>query len=706
MYDDQNAFEQAVRAHDETVAHHDIPIWVGSEPTFTDRFSEAPEWLTDALGPGKEARACTMLADLYQRFPDGLILRTLGRQYAEETAPRWSLGLYRRRDGQPFWSGPPDPLLCSDAGPAPASKPFWKALAEGLTARGWSVIRYKVKAFPHRRLLFRTDGQVLPANLLQDPRLARPSVHSQPIPREGMRDPLAEEGLYLIGVDLQAEDSAATPALCLELPAFSEVEPFLALLTLVAQAASDAQLDRLILSGYPPPVDARISWTTLTPDPAVVEVNLAPATDVQTFLAWSREVYALAETAGLSSYRLHYNGQLAGSGGGGQFTLGGPTPLQSPFLRYPQLLPALVRYVNQHPALSYYFAPDFVGGTSQSPRPDEGTAESFAELALALNLLDRQGEITPEVLWGSLAPFLTDLSGNTHRSELNIEKLWNPYLPGRGRLGVVEFRAFQMPPTPERAAALAALLRAIVLLLIRHGTETELVRWQGELHDRFALPFHLRGDLWAVLDDLERAGLGLGPPLLEPLLDDSYYALATTDFGDCRISLRRALEFWPLVGDTASQEHGGSRLVDASTGRIEVCLRPLAVGALDGWSLSVDGYRVPLPEAQDRDGPARVIGLRYRRFQPWRGLHPTLAAHGPLALTFSNPRHAEALRLTLHEWKPQGGGYDGLPADGAEAARRRQERCVVETVPATSVGAALAPPAPALTPHCLDLRWL
>ena len=266
--------------------------------------------------------------------------------------------------------------------------------------------------------------------------------------------------------------------------------------------------------------------------------------------------------------------------------------------------------------------------------PDEIARTAFAELGLALELLSRQEQPTPVLLWSSLAPFLCDPAGNTHRSGLNIEKLWNPYLPGRGCLGLVEFRALRMVATPERSAALAALLRAIVALLSLKEEPGGLKDWGDELHERFALPYFLERDLREVLAELTAAGLGLGPAIVKQLLDDGYRFLGDVEFQGCRLGLRRALEFWPLVGDVASQEGGASRLVDASTNRIEVTLRSCAGAAepLEHWRLQVDGYRAPLRLETDAEGPVLVTGLRYRNFVPTVGLHPSLGAHGPVAL--------------------------------------------------------------------------
>ncbi|MCP5419305.1 MAG: transglutaminase family protein [Gammaproteobacteria bacterium] len=704
----QDAFEQAVRQHDDLLARHRLVIWVGGEPTFTDRGSESSEWLNEALGVHKEERAHGILAGLQAEFPNSLVLRTVGRQYPGEDTARWSLGLYGRRDGQSIWNGPPDPLLLGHPCRNSGFKTFWKLLAQRLNQRGWQASRFRCAGSMHRRIVF-CRGDVTPPDL-NDARLQRPSVHDCPIPPQGLRDDWAEQGCYLValGYRLQQSGTEQFPAPCLELPAFPDVDGFLDFLAVVASAAQEANLESLMLIGYPPPVDASVIWTTLTPDPAVVEINMAPAPDATTFLRWNRRLFVLTERVGLSPYRLHYNGQIADSGGGGQVTLGGPQPSSSPFLVHPRLLPGLVRYLNRHPALSYFFAFDFLGSSSQAPRPDEHTPEMFEELKLSLDLLERQATPSPEMLWQSLAPFLADLSGNSHRSELNIEKLWNPYLPGRGCLGLVEFRALRMASTPEKAAALAVLLRTICAsLVIREHPCEDMVYWGRDLHERFALPFYLKQDLQQVLDDLAGAGLGLASPIIDVLLDDQYFYLGEIEWEGCTLIVKRALEFWPLVGDSASQEHGGSRLVDASTARLEVQIRPHSGLEQDvhRWLLSTRGYHIPLRLERDAQGPLGIVGLRYRRFKPWCGLHPLLEAQSPVSLVLTDSRQAAtALGVTWHEWKPQGGGYDGLPSDFDEARQRCAERFVVESLgePVNVV----PPPEHALNPYCLDLRWL
>jgi uncharacterized protein (DUF2126 family) len=433
---------------------------------------------------------------------------------------------------------------------------------------------------------------------------------------------------------------------------------------------------------------------------------------VAAFLEDNRLSYAAAAALGLSPYRLHYNGEVADSGGGGQITFGGPSPARSPFFVEPRLLPRLVRTVARHPSISYLYAHDYVGPFGQSVRPDELGADVLGELRLALALLARHADPSPTTIWRSLAPFLTDASGNSHRAAINVEKLWNVEQPGRGMLGLVEFRAFRMQHTPERAAALGALLRAILARLMIAGEAVdrlELVGWEGKLHDRFALPFYLEADLRDVLNDLRAAGLGLGAPLVRELEQNEWREWASFDIGDCTVTIRQALEFWFLLGDPSSQQ-GTSRLVDSSTNRIEISLRPRspAAGARSIAALQVraNGVELPLRAETDPRGPVRLFGVRYRRFEPRHGLHPTLGTQTPIRLLLVDPARPGAHEITLHEWAPDGNDYDGVPRDLAAARGRRAGRCVLRRLAADALPPEISPAPGALGDCTLDLRYL
>jgi uncharacterized protein (DUF2126 family) len=705
---DDAALAAAVRAHDGAVAALGVPIWLGGEPTFTDRFSLAPEWLSAALGGEKEPRARAFAARLAARLPGALVLRTLGRQYAGEPRARWSYGLYARRDGAPLWGAalPADPL-CAGAHDADAdthARLLRDALAGRLREAGHVCDSGDLPgALPHR-LAYATDAATL-AKVALDPRLARSSVHDGPVPERGTIDTLMEDGVYLLALGGETLDDGAR-AVRLELPALPDVDAFLALVACVATAAQEVGVHALVWTGSAPPVDARVAHTTITPDPAVVEINAAPCADLAGYLAQQRLVHGCAAEVGLAPLRARFDGTLGDSGGGGHLTFGGPSPAESPFLRVPHLLPGLVRFAQRHPALSYLFAVDSLGGSSQSPRADEGLPELVAELALALETLARLPPPDARTLHATLAPFLADHAGNAHRAEINVEKLANPALPQRGELGLVELRALRMAPSPAHAVAVAALLRAVCAHLAQQPFTAPLIPWGARLHDAFALPFFLYADLDTVLAELDAAGLGLGPLLRAQLADDTHRLVGESALAGVTLRVRRAIEYWPLVGDAASQERSAARWVDGSTTRLELVLRADGGALPRGVTLGACGVRVPLVEAEDARGPALVAGLRHRAFVPRQGLHPLLPATEPVVLDWAHAGSSTPQRVTLHAWRPSGGAYDGLPHDLGDARQRRAERVVVESSPDGTLAALRAPPPGATTPHTLDLRWM
>ncbi len=687
--DTADSFALAVREHDRAVSHCGLNLWVGSEPTFTDRHAQSPEWLSSALGGEKEERARTLASSLAEYLPGAMILRSTGRTYPGEAEPRWSIGLYRRCDGERFWQGPPDPLLASeDTVEIAADLASWAAaLAAAFSDKGWraDISRY-ADAF-------------------------RVVVYCQEETSEGM----------IFVLSFAAADTEGKLSAQIELPAIGSTLLCQEVLRAVEQSAISAGLPTLIIAGEAPPTDDQFELTTITPDPAVIEINSAPNANAEQFLWRSRRVYDSAATAGLTPYRLYFNGAVGDSGGGGHITLGGPSPLTSPFVQQPCLVLRLVRFFNHHPALSYLFAHDFVGSSGISVRPDERGTDAFDELVLELDLLENCPQLTPELVWQGLSPFLCDMAGNSHRAEINIEKLWNPFLRGRGRLGLIEFRALRMPQSPERATALACLLRAIVAMLSAAPYGQALIDWGRTLHERFALPFYLEQDLQQVFNALSAAGFGLGGEIERDLRIDEFRIMAKVRLPGCVLDIRRALEFWPLLGDATSEEQGGSsRLIDSSTTRIELRLLPEPMNAdaeqevlpSRKWSEIALFYgNGPLPMRSERDdvGELKVYSLRYRRFPPTQGLHPLLGAQSPVTLRVCYPDQSGVYVIALHEWEPHGEAYPGLPEDMAEAELRRSQRVTVsDSREDEGVNRLASEPAVAhrgFGEYCVDLRY-
>lgn len=698
MTDVSDAFDQAVLEHDEAIASSGLALWVGSEPTFTDRYAQTPEWLHSPLGGEKELRAQELAKVLAGRMPGTMILRSTGRRYPGEPVPRWNIGHYRRTDGKPFWQGPPDPLLCAEAVLAEPDLDTWAStLTVALGDAGWR----------------------LDAASEAGPQTDNDSVGDADEVRKLNYRSNEENGTILtFSLSLTAIMPTHRSAR-IELPAVDSTPLCQEILNAIACSALDAGLPTLIVAGEAPPSDEQFELTTITPDPAVIEINSAPNASAAQFLWRSRHIYDSAAAVGLAPFRLYFNGAVADSGGGGHITLGGPSPQTSPFIRQPALVLRLVRFFNHHPALSYLFAHDFVGSSGISVRPDERGPDAFDELVLELELLSHIPELTPDQVWQGLASFLCDVAGNSHRAELNIEKLWNPFLKGRGQLGLIEFRALRMPQSAERATALACLLRAIVAMLSVTDYDQPLIDWGRALHDRYALPYYLEQDFQQVFERLAEAGFGLAAPIEQVLRTDKFRLMGKVELPGYVLELRRAMEFWPLLGDVTSEEQGGSsRLIDSSTTRIELRLRPAGANADQAIAQPVEWPEIalfdgslPLPMRTecDRRGELKVYGLRYRRFAPAQGLHPSLGPQAPLSFLVRYPGQQVDYRISLHEWEPYGAAYPGLPEDLADAEFRRRQRVTVEKIGKEDVvdpvAASRSAPHRGVGEYCVDLRF-
>ena len=698
------SMEAAIAAHDQQVAEAGVEIWLGAEPTFTDRFSTAAEWRTAALGADKEKRARQFIRQLAATSPGCVVLRTVGRQYPGESTPRWNFGIYSRRDNQPVWQGPPDPLVQT----APAIKQQLSDLRAALRAELQVAGLHVCVDLPNFawgiRLLFAQDAELLRHNWYGEIEIGRPRIQSQPIADDGPHDALAERGVFLVAIGFCespfVDDQSSVQV---ELPEFADVDQWLLFLDLLGRAVNKVGLSNLVLSGYAPPVNDQVAWTTVTPDPGVLEVNMAPCSTVTEFHTEQRRLHAAAESVGLSSFQLFFNGEVVDSGGGQHLTFGGMSPQTSPFFIEPRLLPRLIAYLNRHPALSYWFAVRSVGSCSQQPRPDEVSAESLDGLSVNLDRLHQQPAIDPESLWRSLSPFLCDRFGNTHRCEINVEKLWNPYLPGRGCLGLAELRAFRMTRSAEDGAAVATLMRTLIAWLANGDAPAEMIDWGARLHDRFSLPFYLLRDLREVLAETRAAGFGLGDVLAQRILDDSQLVIGEHDLDGVRLQVRQAIDFWPVVGDPSAMDQT-SRIMDSSTSRIEVLLELPANFSADEaqWELTMWGRKVPWVREHEAGRTVLLRGVRYKTFHPLIPISPMVEILDPLEFHVSSPGGTQNWRVALFNWRPDRTAYDGLPKDFGDARVRRNERLVVERV--ETVPAASPIQSSALTKCCVDLR--
>ncbi len=452
------------------------------------------------------------------------------------------------------------------------------------------------------------------------------------------------------------------------------------------------------LEGYPPPYDPRIGEFKVTPDPGVIEVNIPPTTSWRSAVRQTEQLYEEARAEELVAEKFEIDGTHIGSGGGNHLVLGGLLPSESPFLRRPDVLASLLAFWHNHPSLSYLFAGRFIGPTSQAPRTDEARDDSTYELELALaELQRRRGDVPPWFVDRTLRHLLTDVTGNTHRTELCIDKLFSPDGP-TGRLGLVEMRAFEMPPHERMSAVQQLLVRSLLSLFWQKPYREELVKWGTRLHDDFMLPFYVWSDMHDVQKFVERSAYALPLEWFQPHYEFRFPRYGELKLDDCRLEVRGALEPWLVLGEE-STGGGQARYVDSSLERLQVLVH--------GWveeryQLLCNRRRIPLqPTAQQGQF---VAGVRFRAWQPPSCLHPNIGVHAPLHFdifdTWSGRCVAGCTYQVVH---PGGRAAEDRPVNAVAAESRRLARFEVR-------GHASGPfePLPALVhphfPRTLDLR--
>jgi uncharacterized protein (DUF2126 family) len=426
----------------------------------------------------------------------------------------------------------------------------------------------------------------------------------------------------------------------------------------------------VVLEGYGPPPDPRINVLMVTPDPGVIEVNVHPTASWAELRDLTRDLYTLAREHGLAAETFAVDGRHSGTGGGSHLTLGAAEPSRSPMLRRPDLLVSMLTFWQHHPAMSYLFSGRFVGPTSQAPRVDEGRPETLYELEIAFAEIERldDTEHRPWAVDRALRNLLTDITGNTHRSEFCIDKLYSPDTT-RGRLGLLELRGFEMPPHEDMALVQALLVRALVARFAEHPYSAPLVRWGTQLHEKFLLPHYAATDIADVAADLRAHGIDVDPAWFDPYLEFRFPRIGITQIGDVELELRQAIEPWHVLGEDSSSG-ATSRYVDSSTERVQVRVDRFNP---DRHLVTCNGAAVPL---QATGTPGRyVAGVRFRAWQPWSALHPTLDVDAPLTFDLVDRRNRLSLGgATYHVVHPGGRAYDAPPVNAKEAEARRARR--------------------------------
>lgn len=735
-------FDTQGRLADAKLAAQKLILTQGGEPTFVPHDTTAPEWNIAALGPEKlqyaRKLARALATDL---FSGGVVLQSFGKQYPNEPLPRWQISVYRSRTGEPLWrdfdrlrldqaqieaSNPDMPRqfiakLAEALNISATMEPAYENLAAKLQSIGSEETKRLLPRFSRRKRAFISTplpedvsktwqsyfepaGWVLPLGHDGDTWI----TDTWELPDEddltlipgdspvGLRLPLAQlpEDAMRTGLSVECRDDE----LIIFLPPLPSFAVFAELVRTIEMLATAMNLPPVRLEGYNPPGDDDAESIALTSDPGVLEVNLPPAANWPEFERVIRGLFKATAATGMRGYKFQMSGRKVSTGGGAHIILGGPSISENPFIARPDLLSSFLRFLQNHPAMSYVFSGLFTGHSSQAPRVDESAFDLPYELEITLRALETMAPPgDPIMIDALLRNLLMDWNGNTHRAELSVDKFYN-YNAANGQNGLIEFRAFEMVAEPDALLAPNLLLRVLAACFAEKPFTAPLVDWREKLHDQYALPHFMREDLHAIVAYLNEHGFDFPEDTFDHQLDFRFPVIQRFSAGGAQWTLRHGLEAWPVMGE----HEGTGRVVDSTTDRLELSV----TGLSDPGDLIavINGIKLPLTAL---DGGAAVGGIRYRLFDnPW-GLQPHVKAHSPLRVEICHAHDGKILHaFEFLNWKRIGEGYDGLPTDAEEAADRVAERINPRPDLVGSIASINELPKSARAPHTLDLRRL